>query len=232
MKPSIFQDSTCLESSREHSKLFGANFMTANIPSPKQILTRCVEEFEARTQIELVVSIKEGKESYFSFFWFYTLLATQVFWAVTLLWNDFFDYELLVLESLALIGICYLLLVKLELLKYLIPRYIKVTKLKNAAEKEFFKLGMYNTKRRSGLLVIYSHWENDCVLLADKGVEEKVTKQELDDFAKDFQVAFKAKDLTEAVGSQIRSFGVFWKTRWPNEDEENEIVHAFKDDLI
>lgn len=205
--------------------------MSATNFSPKEVITRCVEEFESRTQVELVVSIKKNADTYYSYFWFYTLGFVQIFWISTLLWNDYFEFELVIVESFFLIGFCYLILVRFEILKYLVSNKVKQKKIEKAAEQEFFNLGMYNTKKRSGLLVMYSHWENRCWLLADKGVVEKVSKEELNSFADDFQKAFQAKDLSESVGSQIRTFGIFWKTRWPNEDDDNEIVHAFQDEL-
>jgi uncharacterized membrane protein len=198
--------------------------MTMN---PKQVISLCVEEFEAKTQVELVVLIRRCASSYYSFFWFYTLLFTQILWISTVLWNESFEFELLALESLFLIALSYVLLIRFELIRFLVPKKTKLKNLKDFAAKEFFNLGIFNTKRRSGLLVIYSRWENECLLICDKGVKEKVTDKEIEAFTGDFKNAFAAKDLSESVGSAIRSFGVFWHAKWPNEDDENEIVHSF-----
>ncbi len=200
--------------------------------NPRDVINHCVEEFESRTQIELVVSIKKQSDSYYNFFWFYTLVAVQIFWISALLLNDSFDFEILCIESFVLILISYLVLMRLEILKYLIPKKIKKTNLIKAAGREFYNLGMFNTRLRSGLLIKYSHWENDCILVPDKGVLQKISKEELESFTKDFQKAFKGKELSDSVGSQIRTFGVFWKSKWPNEDDENEIVQAYTDDSI
>lgn len=200
--------------------------------NPKEAITRCVEEFEARTQVELVVSIKKSSDSYFNYFWFYVLVLVQIFWMTTLFWNEELNIELLAIESLVLIAVCYLILMRLELLRYLVPARVKKSKFSKAVAREFYHLGMYNTKQRSGLLIMYSDWEDLCVLVPDKGVEERLSKDELATFTTDFQKAFKEKNLSDSVGSLIRSFGLFWKTRWPNEDDENEIVHSFKDDPV
>lgn len=198
--------------------------------TPKQILIRCVEEFEAKTQVELVVIIRKYCQSYFSFFWFYTLCFVQIFWIATILWNESFSYEVIAIESFFLIAFSYLSLIKFELIKYLIPKKVKIRNLQEFAAKEFQNMGIYNTKKRSGLLVLYSRWENECLLLCDKGVKERLAESELADFTSDFKKAFTGKDLSESVGSMIRSFGVYWHHKWPNEDDENEIVHSYRGD--
>ncbi|MBL7554420.1 MAG: hypothetical protein JNM24_01265 [Bdellovibrionaceae bacterium] len=198
--------------------------------NPKQIITRCVEEFEAKTQVELVILIKKRTQSYYSFFWFYTLLLVEIFWIATVLWNESFAYDIVAIESLFLIGLCYILFMKLGLIKFLIPKKVKIKSLKNYAAREFQNMGVYNTRQRSGLLVVYSRWENECLLLCDRGVKEKLTEKELQSFTSDFKVSFTGKDLSESVGSMIRSFGVYWHEKWPNEDDENEIVHSYSGD--
>lgn len=200
--------------------------------SPKEIISRCVDEFEMQTQVELVVSIIKKCDSYNSFFWFYTLLFVQTFWISTLLWNEFFEFAFLVAESMVIIGLNYIVLLKFDILKYLVPKKIKKEKLKKMADQTFYKLGLFSTKRRSGLLVIYSHFENECYLIADKGITEKVSKADIDKMELDFQMAFKSKNLAESVGSLIRTYGVFWKDKWPNEDDENEISVSFSDGSI
>ena len=200
--------------------------------SPKEIISRCVDEFETQTQVELVVSIIKKSGSYYSFFWFYTLLLVQIFWISTLLWNEFFEFELLVAESMILIGFSYVILLKFDVLKYLVPKKIKAEHLKKMADQTFYKLGLFNTKRRSGLLIMYSHFENGCYLIPDKGIIEKISKSELDKMSLDFQLAFRGKNLAESVGSLIRTYGVFWKEKWPNEDDENEISVSFSDGSV
>jgi apolipoprotein N-acyltransferase len=98
--------------------------------NPKQIITRCVEEFEAKTQVELVILIKKRTQSYYSFFWFYTLLLVEIFWIATVLWNESFAYDIVAIESLFLIGLCYILFMKLGLIKFLIPKKVKIKSLK------------------------------------------------------------------------------------------------------
>tara|TARA_B110001454_G_scaffold106457_1_gene100224 strand:+ start:64466 stop:65077 length:612 start_codon:yes stop_codon:yes gene_type:complete len=193
----------------------------------KQILTRCVEEFESKTQVELVVLIRKHCQSYYSYFWFYTLLFVQIFWVATVLWNDSFSFEMISAESFFLIALSYLVLMKFELIKFLIPKKHKIRNLKNFAAREFHNMGIHNTKQRSGLLIIYSRWENECLLLCDKGVRDRLSDKELEAFTNDFKWAFTEKNLGESVGSMIRSFGVYWHTKWPNEDDENEIVHSY-----
>jgi putative membrane protein len=196
----------------------------------KQIITRCVEEFESKTQVELVILIRKHCQSYYSYFWFYTLLFVQIFWVSTVLWNDSFSFEVISAESFFLIALSYLLLMKFELIKFLIPKKTKIKNLKNFAAREFQNMGIYNTRLRSGLLILYSRWENECLLLCDKGVKEKLTDKELETFTNEFKDAFTEKNLGESVGSMIRSFGVYWHTKWPNEDDENEIVHSYSGD--
>ncbi|MBL7543100.1 MAG: hypothetical protein JNL11_04750 [Bdellovibrionaceae bacterium] len=199
--------------------------------SPKQIIARCVEEFEAKTQVELVVLVKRSSASYFDFFWFYTLFLVQTFWVVTVMLDDSFVFLSLVIESFLIIGLSYLFLMRLELLKYLVPAKFKNRKLRELAAREFFDLGIFNTRRRSGLLIVYSHFENMCVLFCDKGVKEKISEKEIADYTEQFRSAFNGKNLSESVGSMIRTFGVYWRNQWPNEDDENEIVHAVSGEL-
>lgn len=199
--------------------------------TPKQILSRCVDEFESKTQVELVVLIRKSADSYFGYVWFYTLLAVQFFWVATLLWNESFSFEVLAIESLLLIVLCYVAFVYFEIIKFFVPRKTKDLKVKNYAEREFTHLGVANTRLRSGLLIVFSHWEDECVVLGDIGIHERISKTELDAFKSQFKRAFLEENLGESVGSMIRSFGVFWHAKWPNEDDVNEIVHAFDGDL-
>lgn len=198
---------------------------------PKEIISRCVEEFELKTQVELVVLIRKSCDSYLNFFWFYSLLVIQLFWITTLLLDESFSFEAIAIESFVLIGLCYLVLMRFDVLKFLIPKKIKDRSIRALAHREFSNLSIFETRLRSGVLIVYSHWENQCIMMCDKGIKEKVSNVEIEKFTSDFLLAFTGKDIAESLGSMIRSFGVYWHSKWPNEDDVNEIAHTFDGDL-
>ncbi|MBN1637538.1 MAG: TPM domain-containing protein [Ignavibacteriales bacterium] len=72
------------------------------------------------------------------------------------------------------------------------------------AEKFFLCEEVFNTRQRTGILICVSLFEKKIVLLADKGINEKVTKEVWDNLVDEISNDMKNKNYLEAMLKAIR----------------------------
>jgi len=96
--------------------------------------------------------------------------------------------------------------------------------LKQAALKEFYRLGMDKTRDKTGILLFIILKERRFQILADQGINEKVDPQVWDQLAQNLSVYFKAKKYLQGVVQTIDEVGKILATYFPiKADDVNEL---------
>ena len=93
----------------------------------------------------------------------------------------------------------------------------------------FYEQGLQNTKDGTGILIYISILEKKVVILADKGINKKVTPDYWDSEIAKLISFIKSKKMTEGVCEIISDIGGKLSEHFPTEsDDQNEL----KNDLI
>lgn len=189
----------------------------------KSILQMCVDEFEQKTQIELKLVIEPSANLYKDVIFLILIVFVFFFWGVLHFLEQDFNFSFIYAEAIAACLILYLLLKELQLIQFFISNKVKIKNVNEKALFNFSKHKMYQTKMRSGLLLYYARLEKKGVIVADTGVLEKFSKEEIVKFQLQFERALNHKNFVEELGSFIRSLAIYSHQKWPDETGENEI---------
>jgi len=94
------------------------------------------------------------------------------------------------------------------------------------AEKEFFRLGMNNTRDKTGILIYVNLLQRQFYILADSGINEKVEQKTWDDIRNQIQNEFKLGHYTEGLIYGINEVGRILTDHFPiKPDDVNELTN-------
>lgn len=189
----------------------------------KSILQICIDEFEQKTQVELKLVIEPSSYHYKETILLALLVFVFVFWGVLHFLEQDFNFSFIYIEAIVTCGVLYYLLHQLQLIQFFISKSKKRKNVQQRALYHFSHHKMYQTKLRSGLLLYYARLEKKGALVADAGVIERFSKEDILKFQVQFEKALNHKNFVEELGSFIRSLAIYSHQKWPDETGENEI---------
>ena len=188
-------------------------------------LRAAIEELEARSGAELVVSVRGRSGSYLHadlLVGAAAALATLAFllfspWPFGLVW--FLVDPLLVGGLVALAG-SRLLPVR----RALTSRAAREMRVRIAAEAVFYERGVHHTRDRTGVLLYVSLLERRAVLLADTGVEAQVDRRDWQTAAAALQRAMDRGGDGAALAGALEPLAALLALHVPRRpDDENEL---------
>ena len=92
------------------------------------------------------------------------------------------------------------------------------------AVQEFFKQGLHKTRDATGVLFFISLFERRVWVLADQGINEKISPESLQAHAADIASGIKAGRAAEALCREIRGIGKVLAEHFPVRDDDiNEL---------
>lgn len=92
------------------------------------------------------------------------------------------------------------------------------------ALKEFYRLGMQNTRDKTGVLMLLLLSERKFQILADEGINNKIEKGKWDEIAKLITDYFTKKDYYNGIAEAIRAVGNELSKHFPRKsDDTNEL---------
>ena len=116
---------------------------------------------------------------------------------------------------------------------YVLKRlFISTTELKaevkEAAEKEFFNQGLYRTREETGILIFISVFERQVWVLADRGINEKLSSDTWQDVVELIVDGIKRKRQVDAICQAVDQVGQILETHFPapldNPDELKGVI--------
>ena len=98
--------------------------------------------------------------------------------------------------------------------------------IRKLAEEEFFRLGMNNTRDKTGILIYVNLLQRQFYILADSGINAKVEQSVWDDIRNEIQNEFKLGHYTEGIIYGINEVGKILTNHFPiKPDDVNELTN-------
>jgi uncharacterized membrane protein len=96
--------------------------------------------------------------------------------------------------------------------------------IRQLAEKEFFKLNMHETRDKTGILLFLLLHERQFYILADQGINEKVTQETWDSVRDEIQSKFQTGNFCDGMLAGIEKVGKILSEHFPvKTDDTNEL---------
>ena len=96
--------------------------------------------------------------------------------------------------------------------------------LREMAEKEFFKLGVANTRDKTGILIFLLLEDRKFYILADSGINAKVTQETWDKIKDEIQKKFARGEFCKGLIFGVEEVGKILSTHFPiKADDTNEL---------
>ena len=94
--------------------------------------------------------------------------------------------------------------------------------LHDLALQEFHKLGMHNTKGRTGVLVLMLMSEQKFQIIADEGIHSKVEDGTWDAIAEAMSTHFKRRNFRDGIAEAIAAVGERLAKHFPREKDDKD----------
>ncbi len=194
----------------------------------KQRLQAQIKDIEQKTSGELVTVIARESDPYpyIPLLWagLIALAVPPLVLALQLAW----PLALVSIVQLVLFLVLAVALRSPALKMRLIPAKVKQHRAARTAREQFLDLGLHHTEGRSGILIFVSVGERYVEILADKGINEKVTQERWDAIVADFVVAVKAERVAEGFEQAVAACGTILAENFPPEPGR---AHISKNEL-
>ena len=187
-------------------------------------IAEAIREAEMKTSGELVTVIARSADTYLYIPILWASVAALTLPAIVLLLTVDLQFPLLyVLQLATFLGLA--LLFRWNPLKMrLIPKAVKNRRAGRLAWEQFFVQNLHLTRQRTGVLIFVSVAERYVEIIADKGINDKVTQNAWDDIVSDFANRVKVKEIPEGFLSAIGACGELLAESFPRlEDDVDEL---------
>ena len=194
----------------------------------RERLKATTHEVESRTIGEIVIMVVDRSDRYLEAEVFGgVLLGSLLSLILTLLFFHSSIWSYIPLSFLFFFP-CRVLFQRIDALKRLfvgIRRKEEAVRLR--AERGFFEKGLYNTKKKTGILFFLSLFERKVWVLADKGIYEKMDQETLNRFAHEVSRGIKEGRACEALSQAIQGIGELLSRHFPiTPDDTDELPNA------
>lgn len=106
----------------------------------------------------------------------------------------------------------------------IIPRAVRAKAVYNRALRHFVESGVYATKDRTGILILLSYMEHEVRIIADAGVNQKVSQSEWDVIAHSIATGIKEGKTADALVDAVKKCGDILETHFKAKKENpNEL---------
>ena len=109
--------------------------------------------------------------------------------------------------------------------RLIVPKKIRDQKVQERATRYFMESGVYNTKDRTGILIFISIMERRVELLADSGINEKISPEKWQNIVDNIIKGIKHKDIASHLTESINKCGDLLAEHFPIQaDDKNELT--------
>lgn len=194
----------------------------------KEKIQEAVRAAEAHTAGELVIVLTERSDDY---------AAARGTWALVLSFGltelarfaPIDEQWLLPLFALGVVPL-YFLLGLGPLLRLIVPARLRGARTLERALRAFTEEGVTETRDRSGVLILLSEAEHRVVILADKGIHERVEAGEWEKDVQTLTSGLRQKRAAESLLEVIRRIGGLLESAFPaGEENQNELPDAIRE---
>ncbi|MEA2097198.1 MAG: TPM domain-containing protein [Candidatus Cloacimonadota bacterium] len=109
--------------------------------------------------------------------------------------------------------------------RFIVPKKIRSQKVTERATRYFMESGVYNTKDRTGILIFISIMERRVELLADSGINEKISIEKWQSIVDNIIKGIKQKEIAAHLTESINECGDLLAEHFPiQSDDKNELT--------
>ena len=206
-------------------------------------LKTVVQEAESKTSGEIAVALIKESDNYAVYELLFALFCGFVYFFVmmffvngieNLLKSIFWGYNvsyLLMFYGLSIfivISTVYFLSNISFIDRLIIPKSVMKQKVNERAIRQFMESGVYNTKDRTGILIFISQLEHRVELLADKGINEKISQEKWDLILNHIIEGITSGDIVKNLSESISDCGKLLAENFPIQPDD---INELKDDI-
>jgi len=201
----------------------------------KEAIRAAVEKAETRTSGEIVPVIVRSSGRYEVAVWkgamigvLPGLLANEYFFASSESWSGLSDFAQISAPVMMVLGalLAALLVKQIPILRrWLIPESALVTAVHARAQKAFLENEVFQTRERTGILLLISQFEHRVEVLGDSGINALVSSDDWGDVVTDIITGLKSGKPTEGIVTAIERCGDLLEKAGVaiRSDDENEL---------
>lgn len=128
----------------------------------------------------------------------------------------------------AVIGITYVLSNIPAVDRLIIPKKIQNKKVQNRAVRHFIESETCYTQDRTGILIFISIMERKVILLADKGINEKIPQDKWDKIVSDLVIGIKDNNIVGSITDSVKTCGDILTKEFPIKQGD---INELSDDI-
>ncbi|MBN2893760.1 MAG: TPM domain-containing protein [Bacteroidales bacterium] len=204
----------------------------------KEQIKNAVKELESKTSSEIVPYFVERSDNYYeapfvgavlmSFLIVVTLNFMSWFWILPTKF-DIFSYS--IVSVLVVAVVFFVLMISPFLRVLIIPEKREKKMVYSRAVDAFLSEEVFKTKKRTGILIFVSKLERNVVILADKGINERVSAEQWQHIVDKLTLGIKKNKVVESFEIAIKDCeNVLLKAGFINEENDlNEISDEIRE---
>lgn len=188
-------------------------------------ITGAIREVELQTSGEIAVMVVEQSDSYpESRILAGIIVGGLLALAVTDLWFEDSLWGFLPLAAVFALLISWLIEYLPAVKRFFIPATRLEEMVREQALQGFYQQGLYKTRDATGVLFFISLFEHRVWVLADQGIYEKISQENLQAHATDIAAGIKDGRAAAALCEEIRRAGQVLAHHFPvRDDDTNEL---------
>ncbi|MBN2618931.1 MAG: TPM domain-containing protein [Spirochaetales bacterium] len=206
-------------------------------------INNAVKIAESKTSGEIATAIIKESSDYAFYELFFSLIVGGIYFIVltifsgriegfisSLFWGTTgFHFMIFTGVSLFLvIGLSYLIANLPGVDRLIIPKKIMEQRVNNRALRYFIESGTCYTKDRTGVLIFISELERKVILLADKGINDKIPQERWDGIVAEIILGIKGKMVVDSIVSAVIECGNILTDHFPIQSDD---VNELSDDI-
>jgi uncharacterized membrane protein len=114
-------------------------------------------------------------------------------------------------------------------IKYKAEWHEKKMLLRDIAIREFHKLGMQNTKNKTGVLVLILFKDRKFEIIADEGINNRVQQDTWENIAKELSGHFTQSNFKEGIINLLTNIGLLLAEKFPPEKND---INELPDNIV
>jgi putative membrane protein len=176
-------------------------------------LDRLIADAEKRTNAQIVLAVIKRSDDYTELPWkafaLSASLAGLVIVLLNFMLNFWVSYTTIIIDVMVMLSTGALF----TLLTIFIPRFARIflsahraeAEVKQYAESLFLRRELFATSRRIGILLLVSLFERQVILLPDKGLSSRLTKDAMQDIIESMMQPLMHNELNRALESGLKA---------------------------
>jgi len=192
-------------------------------PQAQDRVRKAIRDAETRTQIEFVTVITRQSDGYYFIPTLWAALVALFLPLVLLLspyWLEVFD---VVVAQLLVFSALTAMFRWPPIMYRVVPRKVLQHRARNMARRQFLDQGVHRTREGTGVLFFVSEAEHYVEIIADSGVDQRVSQKTWQRIVDDFTASVKSGDIEAGFIQAVLALGEIGAEVAPATRQENEL---------